>query len=172
MPPLATAPRRCGPTSRCRRALATELGVAPDQETVDLHLRLLGTEEPGPAQATDVAGPFYGRTASWPSCATDRRRRVVSVVGPGGIGKSRLVEAFVADPGQRVRRRDDPARHRRAGTRQRSDGVFAAHLGVGATAMMPSPAVLDELAKRGRSLVVLDGVDHVADEAAGLIAAS
>ena len=85
---------------RCRRLLRDELGVEPEQETTAEHLRIrAGTLAPPrlapktgsslPAQTT----PFVGReqeARQITALLDDRMARVVTLVGPGGIGKTRL----------------------------------------------------------------------------------
>lgn len=89
----------------CRRALQDELGVDPSDETTDLYRRILDGEIATPI-AERVALPsrplhnlpapmtqFVGRDAD---CATivatlrDPTQRLVTLTGPGGIGKTRL----------------------------------------------------------------------------------
>jgi predicted ATPase/DNA-binding SARP family transcriptional activator len=86
----------------CRRVLADELGVAPSPETVALgeRLRIAAARQPRrlPAQST----PFVGRTAE---LAEIRRRlgdpdcRLLTLVGPGGIGKTRIALQAAAQSG-------------------------------------------------------------------------
>ena len=156
----------------CRRTLANELGVAPDQETTDLHLCILGTEEAQPARPR-AAGPFLGRDRELAMLrANVAGGAVVSIVGPGGIGKSRLAAAFAADEANGFDGATVVLDIEGQGRGSDLTTSLARRLGVATgTAVDVSAAMLDELAKRGRSLLVLDGVDHVADEVAGLVAA-
>ena len=98
---------------QCRRVLAEELGIAPLEETQALARELREPERRDAASDVPVeppvpAGvarpdflpaqlPFVGREieiaqleAAW------RAGRVIVVVGPGGVGKSRLAADFVA----------------------------------------------------------------------------
>ncbi len=89
----------------CKRILASELGVQPSDETHDLYEQIrLGNLRPNVEQSTSASfgpltslpaqlTPFVGREAdigqlgkmiSDPSC------RCITLVGPGGIGKTRL----------------------------------------------------------------------------------
>ncbi len=77
----------------CRRTLMEELGVEPMEETTALYQRILaaGTARPHnlPAQATPFIGreeelSQLGRFLADPDC------RLLTLVGPGGMGKTRL----------------------------------------------------------------------------------
>ena len=156
----------------CRRILAAELGIAPDQQTADLYLRILGTEHAEPS-GPRRAGPLLGRE---PELAGLGERvtggGVLSIVGPGGIGKSRLAAEYAADRGNGFDGAcvfvDVENEGRGGDLTVALATVLGASTGPGADVL---GSVLAELAVRGRSLLVLDGIDHVADEAAGLIAA-
>ena len=93
---------------------------------------------------------------------------IVTVVGPGGIGKSRLAAAF-ADEAARLRRRSVGGRLRRHGDASQMVTGLTTALGTAADADA-FENVIRELAGRGPALVVFDGVDHVADETANVIA--
>jgi len=83
----------------CHRMLAEELGVVPEPATVDLYTRICdGSPLPAPASATPhnlpaPLTPFVGRE---PQLAHVKRRlldpacRLLTLIGPGGIGKTRL----------------------------------------------------------------------------------
>lgn len=81
---------------KCRRTLAEELGVEPMAETTALHERIQAmrafTPHPLPAEAE----PFVGREtelARIQRMLTDPHCRLVTVVGLGGAGKTRLALA-------------------------------------------------------------------------------
>src|SRR5574341_1011385 len=86
----------------CRRVLAEELGVAPSPETVALYerLRIAAARQPHPLPSQST--PFVGRKAE---LAEIRRRladpdcRLLTLVGPGGIGKTRLALQAAAQSG-------------------------------------------------------------------------
>lgn len=78
----------------CRRLLADELSVAPAPETTALYERLRAIDFPPPHNLPPSPTAFVGREKelvaivhrlSRPNC------RLLSVLGPGGIGKTRLV---------------------------------------------------------------------------------
>lgn len=83
---------------QCRRRLWDELGVEPETATRRLRQqifdRTLGTPTaPGTADNLPPAGPFFGRQAEQAQLLerlVDRATRLVTLVGAGGIGKTRL----------------------------------------------------------------------------------
>lgn len=84
----------------CRRALARELGVEPTSETVHLYTairegdeRMTAGKRPFVVGAPAVVTPFVGREAECAELAemlADPNGRLITLVGPGGIGKTRL----------------------------------------------------------------------------------
>jgi predicted ATPase/DNA-binding SARP family transcriptional activator len=95
---------------RCRRALADELGVEPAEETTALYENIRDTASAEmspqrdetqhlqnfPAQPTALIGreaelAELGALLENPAC------RLITIVGPGGIGKTRLVLAVAAE---------------------------------------------------------------------------
>ncbi|MFO7681715.1 MAG: tetratricopeptide repeat protein [Chloroflexota bacterium] len=84
----------------CRRALARELGVAPTTETIHLYTAIREGDEPATAGkrpfvvgAPAVVTPFVGRVTECAELAemlADPNGRLITLVGPGGIGKTRL----------------------------------------------------------------------------------
>ncbi|MFQ5343046.1 MAG: tetratricopeptide repeat protein [Anaerolineae bacterium] len=91
----------------CRRALAEELKVEPDRETDKLYERIrlirAGPRHNLPPQAT----PFIGRQKELARVAdllVNPDCRLLTIVGPGGIGKTRLaIQAARAVAGERAR---------------------------------------------------------------------
>jgi DNA-binding SARP family transcriptional activator/predicted ATPase len=170
---LAAAGDRAGALAayeRCRHVLETDLGVAPDAETVDLVRQLRQDQPRRPAAALPAPRtPLLGREEEL--AALDRLlrggARLVSLLGPGGIGKTRLAlaaahmlrEAFadgvcwVPLAGERGDGDENDQHERLAGT------ILAA---LGNTNGRRAPT--DELREtlRGRSLLlVLDNCEHV-----------
>lgn len=103
---------------RCRAALREALGIDPEPETLALHAQILAGEieaaqrnaAPARAGATETAAPprhnlpqqltpFVGRDeelAQLRARLADPAYRLLSIVGPGGVGKSRLAHQAAA----------------------------------------------------------------------------
>ena len=89
----------------CRQLLEEELGIEPEAETTTLHRQIReGTLSRPPARITQartvpennlplLSTPFVGREqalAELTSLLTQPQTRLVTIVGPGGMGKTRL----------------------------------------------------------------------------------
>lgn len=82
----------------CRRVLAEELHTEPEQETTDLYARILAgesipTASLPPLRLPTVLTPFIGRQEELEvllDLLLDPATRLVTLVGPGGVGKTRL----------------------------------------------------------------------------------
>jgi len=86
---------------RCRRTLAEELGIAPGPETERAYVALLG-EEPAQVAATGnlplLLTRFIGRQRERAQVgALLDTSRLVTLTGPGGVGKSRLALESAGD---------------------------------------------------------------------------
>ncbi|MCB9157023.1 MAG: AAA family ATPase [Caldilineaceae bacterium] len=103
---------------RCRTLLRQELGIDPDPETLALHLQLLDAQQIGPesthngAPAAEITVPatprhnlpqqltsFVGRQQELDLLDAHLAmptNRLLTIVGPGGIGKSRLAQQVAA----------------------------------------------------------------------------
>ena len=88
----------------CRRALVEELGVEPTDETTTLYTRIRdGKEGPPPTQRGGLPPdptPFVGREKELAEVAellANPDCRLVTLSGPGGIGKTRLALQVAAD---------------------------------------------------------------------------
>lgn len=166
--------------SRVRRLLVDELGVEPGPELRGLEQQVLRQSldagppllAASPGNLPAVASPMVGRSADLAAVsAALAQHRLVSVVGPAGVGKTRLslevAEGLEAPGGVWLVRLDDI-----------DHASQASQVGqlVAETLQAPSlDALVDRLA--GTSVyLLLDNCEHVADEvgamAARLLAAS
>ncbi|GAA1460651.1 BTAD domain-containing putative transcriptional regulator [Williamsia maris] len=179
--------------ARLRRALSSELGVDPGAEIAAVHRELLDgpTTAPVPTAAPTVrstrgstglrAEPneLLGRATDIDDLLAGlRRHRVVSIVGPGGAGKTRIAQAV----GRRVA---DESRSvlvvELASVRTDDDvvGAVAAALGVGETDLAPggrplipvgdlSSRLVDALTGRS-ALLILDNCEQIIDGCARVV---
>lgn len=156
----------------CRRTLADDLGISPERATTDLRLAILGTE-PDTLPRVRPTGPLIGRERELATLRNAvRAGAVVSIAGPGGIGKSRLAAEFVTDAHNGF---DG------FGTLIELNAMSdASQIVTALTTVLNVPAggggdmidaIVDALASRGPTLLVLDGIDRVADEAADVVVA-
>lgn len=164
-----------------RRLLAEELGVEPSVHLRSAHERLLAeSDRPAAAPSTWASVPaphlprpvssFVGRDELLETLE-DRvpQHRMVTLVGPGGVGKTRLVVELM---------------HRLAGgfadgvrfcdlTGVRDDSevapTVAAAVGVEPRAGVDPVERLADVLRRERMLLVLDNCEHVLDGAAILV---
>ena len=101
---------------RAREVLVEQLGIEPGRELSDVHQAILGQDPALDAPAVATAGPMrrpslpdppnalIGREAELESLAEqlcDRDTRLLTLVGPGGVGKTRLALASAARVGDR-----------------------------------------------------------------------
>ncbi len=126
---------------------------------------------PAPRPALPEAGtPFVGRARELSALRVllARGDRVVTLVGPGGAGKTRLALEL-------ARHFEGPAYFVELASASDFEGVCLAvsrALGLGLTpGVAPERAVARALAARGRSLVVLDNVEQVVRDAGAALAA-
>jgi predicted ATPase/DNA-binding SARP family transcriptional activator len=82
----------------CRRVLDEELGVEPSEETIELyeHIRDGKSAHNLPVQLTPILGRET-ELAELTKLLTDPEIHLVTIIGPGGIGKTRLALAAAAD---------------------------------------------------------------------------
>lgn len=77
----------------CRQVLLAELGVEPDAETTALYESLKAAETPPPHNLEPQPNVFVGRERELRQIAQNLANpacRLLTLVGPGGIGKTRL----------------------------------------------------------------------------------
>ena len=159
----------------CRRVLATELGLAPAVETVTL-AEQIRAHAPFESHSTQTALPpvltrFFGRqpeSARLVDLLSRRTVRLVTLAGPGGVGKTRLaVEVAHRMAGVFAQ---DICLVELAGVTDGSsvdDGVAAA-LHLPTTGRSSTAAIVDYL--RDKSLLlVLDNCEHLVKACARLV---
>jgi predicted ATPase/DNA-binding SARP family transcriptional activator len=176
--------------ARARRLLATELGLEPGPRLQDLHTRILGHDPTlsgspaaapaGPAAPAGATGAskivlpepttrLIGRTVELlqlENLADDPFCRLVSLVGPGGVGKTRLAIAHARRWGESfadgavfvgLARLTDPAQVR---------GEIASALARRAGTTEPNEQNLPRYLQARELLLVLDNFEHVRPAAA------
>ena len=170
-----------------RRVSITELGTEPGEEAARLHRELLTDGAPAssaPSRAAAVGlpaevTPLIGRDAE--SAELVRllgESRVVTVLGPGGVGKTRIAEAV----GLAVAEAGTPVYYVPLAAVRSADGVLPAVsrvLGLAEADLgadgMPRRAIRDlgarvvEALGRRRCLVVLDNCEQVVDACAEVV---
>lgn len=81
---------------QCRLVLREELGVEPGEETLHLASKIEQLASPRVRNLPALTSPFIGRRIELDQIITflsAPRRRLLTIVGPGGIGKTRLAIA-------------------------------------------------------------------------------
>ncbi|HUQ57579.1 BTAD domain-containing putative transcriptional regulator [Lentzea sp.] len=152
-----------------RALLADELGVDPSPALAAAHLELLRAGAPHrgvPAQLTSFVGrdDDLRRVVRWL-----RENRLVTLIGPGGTGKTRLaVEVAHRDPGE-VAFVDLSATADVA--RALLDGVGVREAGLLSAAPLPVEDRLRAALATREVLLVVDNCEHVVDEAARVLGA-
>ncbi|MFC0062724.1 BTAD domain-containing putative transcriptional regulator [Umezawaea endophytica] len=142
-----------------RRLLADELGADPSPELAAAHLEILRADRPArrrvPAQLTS----FTGRDAELARLRELRDARLVTITGPGGIGKTRLAVESVAGR--------DACFVDLAPLTDGDQVPWAVLTALGLrSGSVPPDRVL--VAALDRDLLVLDNCEHVVDAVAGL----
>jgi predicted ATPase/DNA-binding SARP family transcriptional activator len=158
-----------------RRRLRDELGTDPGRPLQDFHQRLLQGEAPAVRSGVPHdPNPLLGRDDDLAAVmAMLRSSRVTSIVGPGGLGKTRLAHAV-------SRAVEQPAVYFVPLAGVTADGAVAAAvasaLGVGDAQPVarpaPPPDVVTGISNalgKGPALLVLDNCEHVVRGAAGLV---
>jgi predicted ATPase/DNA-binding SARP family transcriptional activator len=153
----------------CRQVLADQLGVDPAPETVELYLAAIGaTEAAGSARLPQVPSAFFGRDAEIAVLAMALRNPgLVTVAGPGGVGKTRLA-IQVATPADFAGGKSwvslAPAFQD-----ELVASTVAISLGLPVGVDDPAALLAGYFAPLGRTLLVIDGCEAVVDGAASLV---
>ncbi len=157
---------------RCRAMLAEGLGIDPGVETTEIYLSALGAPSTKPqARLPEPSSTFVGReeAVALLGAALDEAG-LVSLTGPGGVGKTRLAAHVVAD------RADFPGGRLWVplGAVTEDDlvaDVVALLLGIAPGTGDATNTIAAHVAALGRTLLVLDACEVVPDGAASLVAA-
>jgi predicted ATPase/DNA-binding SARP family transcriptional activator len=181
-----------GAYRRLQRRLADEVGIDPSPELRALHDRILRQElpaalpdgapravtggAPGRPTSSPVGGPapaggdFVGRDTDLLEVARRLASgRLVTLTGPGGVGKSRLAEAVV---GHLVERFEQVVVSELAAVRDGAGVLGALVSGVGAQPQGPGAPedLLHAALGDRRVLLVLDNAEHVLPTLTPLVA--
>ena len=155
-----------------RRRLADETGLDSGRALVDLEQQLRTDDPrlrpPGPvvrAARRPPADRFVGRDAETSAVRTAlRHHTVVTVVGPGGVGKTRLVLELLASVADRA----VVVELARVTTTADVAAAVGAELGLRAASAGIGAAIAERLG-HGPVLLVLDNCEHVLDAVCGLV---
>ncbi len=168
----------------CESILRDELGIEPEAETVHLQHKIrAGTLEiSAPALATnqvasyslpEIGTPFVGREVELDQLnqrLTERNYRLISLVGPGGIGKTRL--AIQAARVHRDAFRDGVYFVPLEGVQNASEIPAAIAEAIGLSfagnAVSPKSEIIQALQAK-QSLLIIDNLEHLIDEGADLL---
>ncbi|MEU9123684.1 BTAD domain-containing putative transcriptional regulator [Streptomyces sp. NPDC048506] len=157
-----------------RRHLADELGADPSPELMALHRELLSADpSPAPAAPPAQLTAFVGRADEVTEVAGLLRvARLVTLIGPGGVGKTRLSVEVAGVAADDVCFVELASLRDGAGLPQallRAFGLRENGLGMGDSRQSPVDRLIAALSDR-MLLLVLDNCEHVVDEVAALAA--
>ncbi|MEU7887878.1 BTAD domain-containing putative transcriptional regulator [Microbispora bryophytorum] len=144
-----------------RRLLVEELGVDPSPELAEIHLDILRAEKPRRHGVAAQLTSFVGRERELEALGD---ARLITLVGPGGVGKTRLaVEAARRSARETCFADLSPIS-------EHLDQAVLTALGVrngGVPGMSPVDRLVTALSDR-ELLLILDNCEHVIDAAAAL----
>ncbi|MFC5834442.1 BTAD domain-containing putative transcriptional regulator [Nonomuraea insulae] len=157
-----------------RRHLAEELGADPSAELVALHRELLNAgPSPSPAAPPAQLTAFVGRAGEMAEVTELLRvARLVTLIGPGGVGKTRLSVEVASAAADEVCFVELAPLRDGGGLPQALLGALGLRengLQIGGGGQTPVDRLTAALSDRVL-LLVLDNCEHVIDEAAALVA--
>ncbi len=156
---------------QCRAELAEQLGVDPDPSTVQAYVAALGGPAPeNAARLPAVTTAFFGRATelAWLAGALAAPGQV-TVTGRGGVGKSRLAVQAASAAGFAGGRLWVPLAAVTQDELVASSVALALGVAPGPDDVLPRLA--GQLARLGRTLLILDGCEAVVDGVASAVAA-
>jgi predicted ATPase/DNA-binding SARP family transcriptional activator len=153
----------------CRQALADQLGIDPAPETVELYLSAIGAGSgSGAARLPQPTSAFFGRERELADLAAALAAPgLVTVAGPGGVGKSRLVLQVAAAAEYAGGKSWVSLAPVSADELVASTVSASLRLPVGTDD--PATLVAAHFAPVGRALLILDGCEAVIDGTASLV---
>jgi predicted ATPase/DNA-binding SARP family transcriptional activator/Tfp pilus assembly protein PilF len=170
---------RGGHASRARKAyrdfverIAADLGLAPSVELRALH-DALGTSEPlplparTPAESTSDAN-FVGRTVELRQIADLLKQescRLVTLTGPGGVGKTRLAQRALRDLAPAYAHGGAFVPLEDMGSASELGGRLARELGVGLSGSADPRVQVERYLREREMLLVLDNFEHLTHDA-------
>ncbi len=150
---------------RCRRLLQDELGVEPTAETTDLYQRIRdGASLQTRAHLPTPLTPFVGRQRELETLTamlTDSRYRLITLVGLGGIGKSRLA----LEAASRLPYESHYIELNELEVGARLPIALTQALGIPLIGVDNPLAALQAYLRRRPQLLILDGFEQLVDEA-------
>jgi predicted ATPase/DNA-binding SARP family transcriptional activator len=157
----------------CRRVLRDELGVEPMPETTALYERIR-TALPAGRSAVPIAPTvLVGREAERADLArrlADPACRLVTIGGPGGIGKTRLALQTAADLGERFLHGVCVVQLASVGRAGLLAAAIANALQLVLSGRAPPQAQLFNYLREKELLLVLDNFEHLIEGGADLLA--
>lgn len=159
---------------RIRERLADELGIDPSPELTELHLSILRQESTGPRRRTNVRAQvtsFIGRDEDVAELSTRlETARLITIVGPGGAGKTRLAVEVAQRAGGVVWMVELSA----VTDREQVASAVLTTIGVREVGLLEPSAgdPVDRLAEylaQQRVLLILDNCEHLVDAVAELV---
>jgi predicted ATPase/DNA-binding SARP family transcriptional activator len=161
---------------QCERLLRDELGIAPDAETRALDEAIRAGAPAAPARRTPPPLPpqptsFVGRAAELEQLLDlIARERIVTLIGPGGAGKTRLALRLAEELARDLPGRVWIVELDRVADPERAIAAVAVALALGEGGRAEPLDGVAERLRGGDALLVLDNCEHLRGECARLVA--